>query len=88
MNRENQRRMKKISCLCFSILLLFGCGGRRVSYKLEEGDMKLTITKDYIIIDTVSNINEFGVAEWRFRGTISQSDSAACHELLEKLLKK
>ena len=72
--------------LCFSILLLFGCGGRSVSYKLEEGDMKLTITKDYIIVDTV--YDNFGVDEWRFRGTISRSDSIACHELLEKLLKK
>ena len=80
--------MKKMLCLCFSILLLIGCGGRSVSYKLEEGDMKLTITKDYVIIDTVYDINNFGVAEWRFKGTISRSDSTACHELLEKLLKK
>ena len=80
--------MKKIFYLCFSTLLLFGCGGRSVSYKLEEGDMKLTITKDYIIVDTVYDIDNFGVAEWEFRGTISRSDSLACHELLEKLLKK
>jgi len=80
--------MKKISCLCFSIILLFGCGGKNVSYKLEEGDMKLTITRDYIIIDTVSNINNFGVAEWGFKRTISRSDSVACHELLERLLVK
>ena len=80
--------MKKILCLCFSILLLFGCGGRSVSYKLEEGDMKLTITKDYIIIDTVYKIGNFGEADWTFKGTISRSDSVACHELLEKLLKK
>ena len=80
--------MKKILCLCFSTLLLFGCGGRSVSYKLEEGDIKLTITKDYIIIDTIYDINNFGVAEWGFKGTISRSDSAAFHELLEKLLKK
>ena len=50
--------------------------------------MKLTITRDYVIIDTVSNINDFGVAEWGFKGTISRSDSVACHELLERLLKK
>ena len=50
--------------------------------------MKLTITKDYIIIDTVYDINNFGVAEWGFKGTISRSDSVACHELLEKLLVK
>ena len=50
--------------------------------------MKLTITKDYIIIDTVSNINNFGVAEWGFKRTISRSDSVACHELLERLLVK
>ena len=59
-----------------------------MSYKLEEGDMKLTITKDYIIVDTVCEINNFSVAEWGFKGTISRSDSAACHELLDKLLKK
>ena len=74
--------------LCFSILLLFGCGGRSVSYKLEEGDIKLTITKDYIIIDTIYGIGNFGETDWAFKGTISRSDSAACHELLEKLLKK
>ena len=50
--------------------------------------MKLTITRDYIIIDTVSNINNFRVAEWGFKRTISRSDSVACHELLERLLKK
>ena len=50
--------------------------------------MKLTITRDYIIIDTVSNINNFGVAEWGFKRTISRSDSVACNELLEGLLKK
>ena len=80
--------MKKIFYLYFSILLLIGCGGRSVLYKLEEGDTKLTITRDYIIIDTVSNVNNFGVAEWGFKRTISRSDSVACHELLEKLLKK
>ena len=80
--------MKKILCLCFSTLLLFGCGGRSVSYKLEEGDMKLTITKDYIIIDTIYDINNFGVAEWGFKRTISRSDSVACNELLKGLLKK
>ena len=49
--------------------------------------MKLTITRDYIIIDT-ANINNFGVAEWGFKKTISRSDSVACHELLERLLVK
>jgi len=80
--------MKKILCLCFSILILFGCGGKNVSYKLEEGDMKLTITKDYIIVDTVYDINNLGVAEWRFKGTISRSDTAAGKELMIKILQK
>ena len=80
--------MKKLFYLCFSALLLFGCGGRSVSYKLERGDIMLTITKDYIIIDTIYDINNFDVAEWRFKKTISRSDSSACHELLERLLIK
>ena len=90
MNRENQRKMKKISCLCFSILLLFGCAkeGRNVSYEYEEGDLKLTLTRDYIIIDSCAGFNGFGQVVWKYNKTISRSDTTACHELLEKLLKK
>jgi len=82
--------MKKISCLCFSILLLIGCSaeGRRVEYEIDKGDMKLTITKNYIIVDSCSFINGFGQTVWEFNKTISKSDSTACRELLEKLLKK
>ncbi len=83
--------MKKISCLCFSIILLIGCSadGRSVKYEIDRGDMKLTITKDYIIVDSCSFINNgFGQPVWKFKKTISKSDSTACRELLEKLLKK
>lgn len=82
--------MKKILILCFSILLLLGCADRKrsVSYELEEGDIMLTFTKDYIIIDSLYWINNFGEPVWKFDKTVSRSDSAACNELLEKLLKR
>ena len=68
---------------CFSLLLLIGCG-RSVNYKLGDGDLKLTITKDYIIIDSCTS----NIGFWKFSRTISRSDSTACRELLEKLLVK
>ena len=82
--------MKKILCLCFSISLFIGCSadGRRVKYEIDRGDMKLTITKDYIIVDSCSFINGFGQTVWEFNKTISKSDSTACRELLERLLVK
>jgi len=82
--------MKKILCLCFSILLLMGCikDGRNVHYEYEEGDLKLTFTRDYIIIDSCTGFNGFDQARWEFEKTISRSDSTACHELLKKLLIK
>ena len=82
--------MKKILCLCFSVLLLIGCSaeGRSVKYEIDKGDIKLTITKDYIIVDSCSFINGFGQTVWEFNKTISKSDSTACRELLEKLLVK
>ena len=82
--------MKKMLCLCFSIFLLIGCSaeGRSVKYEIDKGDMKLIITKDYIIVDSCSFINGFGQTVWEFNKTISKSDSTACRELLEKLLKK
>jgi hypothetical protein len=62
--------------------------GRRVKYEIDKGDMKLTITKDYIIVDSCSFINGFGQDVWEFNKTISKSDSTACRELLERLLVK
>jgi hypothetical protein len=77
-------------CLCFSILLLIGCTkeGRNVSYEYSEGDLKLTFTRDYIIIDSCTGFNGFNQAWWVYEKTISRSDSVACNELLERLLKK
>ena len=81
--------MKKIFYLCFSILVLIGCDtGRDVNYKTGKGDIKLTITKEYIIVYYCTFNNGFGQSIWEFEKTISRSDSTACHELLEKLLKK
>jgi hypothetical protein len=82
--------MKKILCLCFNILLLIGCTkeGRNVSYEYSEGDLKLTFTRDYIIIDSCTGFNGFNQAWWVYEKTISRSDSVACNELLERLLKK
>ena len=81
--------MKKILCLCFSIFLLIGCAkeGRNVSYEYENGNLKLTITKDYIIIDSCTGFSSFGVAYWEYNKTISRSDTTACRKLLERLLK-
>lgn len=82
--------MKKILVICFSLLLLIGCneGGRNVNYKTGKGDIKLTITKEYIIVDTCAFNNGFDQSIWEFEKTISRSDTTACHELLEKLLVK
>ena len=77
-------------CLCFSIFLLIGCTkeGRNVSYEYSEGDLKLTFTRDYIIIDSCTGFNGFNQVWWVYEKTISRSDSVACNELLERLLKK
>lgn len=82
--------MKKIFYLCFSIpLLLIGCrDGRDVRYEYERGDLKLTFTRDYIIIDSCTGINGFNQAQWKYDKTISRSDTTACRELLERLLVK
>lgn len=72
--------MKKILCLCFNILLLIGCTkeGRNVSYEYSEEDLKLTFTRDYIIIDSCTGFNGFGQAFWKYNKTISGSDTTAC----------
>lgn len=82
--------MKKILCLCFSIFLLIGCAkeGKKVSYEYSRRDLKLTITRDYIIIDSCTGFSPFGVSLWEYNKTISRSDTIACRELLERLLKK
>ena len=82
--------MKKMLCLCFSILLLCGCGdgGRNVVYELNEGDTKLTITRDYIIVDSLYWIDNFNNPVWKFKQTVSRSDTAACKELFERLLER
>ena len=82
--------MKKIFYLCFSIFLLIGCAqkGRDVFYNINKSDIKLTITENYIIIDTCAGLNGLDQIIWNFDKTISRSDSTACHELLEKLLVK
>ena len=59
-----------------------------ILYEYEEGDLKLTFTRDYIIIDSCAGFNGFGQSVWKYNKTISRSDTIACHELLEKLLKK
>ena len=82
--------MKKILCLCFSLLIISGCkkDGRTVNYEYSEGDLKLTITRNYIIIDSCTGFNGFDQAFWIYNKTISRSDSVACRKLLERLLKK
>ena len=84
--------MKKILCLCFSLLIIFGCknkkDGRIVNYEYSKGDLKLTLTRDYIIIDSCTGFNGFAQASWTYNKTISRSDSVACRKLLERLLKK
>ena len=69
--------------------MLVGCDtGRNVNYKTGEGDIKLTITKEYIIVDSCTFNNGFGQSIWEFERTISRSDTTTCRELLERLLVK
>jgi hypothetical protein len=69
--------------------VIAGCeDGRAVNYEYSEGDLKLTITRDYIIIDSCTGFNRFGQAYWIHNKTINRSDSVACSKLLERLLKK
>lgn len=81
--------MKKIFYLCFSILVI-SCsgGGRNVNYEVKDGDLKLTITKDYIIIDSCTGTNGFDEPFWKFSRTISRSDTAACKELMTRILER
>ena len=82
--------MKKLGIICFSFFLLLGCinEGKNVSYPYKKGDLKLTILEDYIIIDTLDGFGKWGEPLWRFKQSISRSDSTACCELLEKILKR
>jgi len=80
--------MKKILCLCFSLLVISCNGGRDVNYKTGKGDLKLTITKDYIIIDSCTFNNGFNQSIWEFRRTISRSDTTACKELMIRILER
>ena len=69
--------------------MMAGCkDGRRVNYEYSKGDLKLTLTRDYIIIDSCIGFNGFDQAFWKYNKTISRSDSVACRELLERLLVK
>jgi hypothetical protein len=79
--------MKKLLCLCFSLLVI-SCGGRDVNYEVKDGDLILTITEDYIIIDSCIGNNVFNVPLWKFSRTISRSDTVACKELMTKILQK
>ena len=80
--------MKKILCICFSLLVISCRGGRDVNYRTEKGDLKLTITKDYIIIDSCSYNNGLNQSIWEFSRTISKSDTAACKELMTRILER
>lgn len=80
--------MKKISCLCFSLLVISCFGGRDVNYETGKGDLKLTITKDYIIIDSCTFNNGFNQSVWEFSRTISRSDTVACKELMTRILER
>jgi hypothetical protein len=63
-------------------------GGRDVNYEVKDGDLILTITEDYIIIDSCTGNNEFNQSIWEFSRTISRSDTAACKDLMTKILKR
>jgi hypothetical protein len=79
--------MKKILCLCFSLLII-SCGGKDVNYKTGKGDLILTITKDYIIIDSCTTNNGFNQSIWEFSQTISRSDTVACKKLMTRILER
>lgn len=81
--------MKKILGLCFSLVFIFtGCkDGKTVNYEYSEGDIRLTITRDYIIIDSCTWFDGWGGAHWDDHKTIPRSDTIACQKLLDRLVK-
>ena len=70
--------------------MMAGCNkdGKIVTYEYSEGDLKLTLTKEYIIVDSCVGFNGFSQAHWIYNKTISRSDTVECKELMTRILER
>ena len=77
--------------ICGLALVMCGCvqpvgdtrTGKRMSIPIEKGATRLTITKDYIIVETCEGSNGFGQPFWRCDEIIN-NDSIK-EELIHKI---
>ncbi|MBP5722056.1 MAG: hypothetical protein J6X18_00530 [Bacteroidales bacterium] len=65
--------MKKLILLLALALVMCGCVqpvgssriGKRMPVPIEEGATRLTITPDYIIVETCNGCNGFAIPSWK-----------------------
>ena len=67
--------MKKLFLSIFSLFLLLSCGGDEIAtVKLSQGDKRVTYTKDYIVIEECTGLNDFGPF-WKQRKILNKSQN-------------
>jgi hypothetical protein len=84
--------MKKLILLLTFAFVMCGCvqsvgdtrTGKRMSVPIEKGATRLTITKDYIIVETCDGFNGFNQPFWRC-DKIMNNDSIHQEELISRL---
>lgn len=84
--------MKKLILLLTLVFVMFGCVksvgssrlGKRMPVPIEEGATRLTITTDYIIVETCDGTNNFKTPFWKCE-KIMNNDSIHQEELIRIL---
>lgn len=71
--------------------MLSGCfvnGRKEVNYKIEKGDLRITSTKEYLIIEKCMGYNSLGKPIWNFTETIGKKDRFGCYEFMENICRE
>lgn len=85
--------MKKLILLFALAFVMCGCVnsvgestlGKRMAVPIEEGATRLTITSDYIIVETCDGFNGFEIPFWKCDKILSMSNDSIQEELIRKI---
>ena len=84
--------MKKLILLVFSVIVLSGCNrvyvgnetvGDRACVPISKDDVRLTITKDYILVEKCNGINGFRQPWWICTEIVPNNDTI--QEVINKI---
>lgn len=87
--------MKKVFLFFVLSLVICGCGriyvgnttiGKRALVPISKCDVRLTITKDYVIVEKCEGMNGFDEPVWKCVA-ITNNDSTITNELIRKFEK-